>query len=115
MGKERVMSRKTNGLIFFSINILLIIAGGMMLQRMAAAEQTAVATDTVGGGFTYQGYLENNGTPVTDSCDLRFTLYDAADEGEQIGATLPKTNVAVTNGYFTISELDFGTDALSGG
>ena len=36
----------------------------------------------VGTAFTYQGSLEKPpGTPVTDACDFRFGLWDAAAGG----------------------------------
>ena len=62
-----------------------------------------------GTAFTYQGRLNNNGSPATGSYDLIFTLYDANQPGGNLVAG-PLTNAAtaVSNGLFTVT-LDFGT------
>ena len=61
----------------------------------------------LGTAFTYQGQLKKGGNPVNGVCDFRFNLWDAADAGTLIG-TRTKTNVPVSNGLFTIPDLDFG-------
>ena len=78
---------------------------------------TAVGTagaDDVGTAFTYQGELEDNGTPVNADCDFEFTLWDMPDTGTgtQIGSAVAKT-VTVTDGRFT-EQLDFGDDRFQG-
>ena len=60
-----------------------------------------------GTAFTYQGRLNDGGTPANGSYDLRFALFDAASAGTQQGATLTTTATAVSNGLFTVT-LDFG-------
>ena len=59
-----------------------------------------------GTAFTYNGQLSDNSNPATGGYDLRFVLYNAATNGNAIGAV---TNLAtgVTNGLFTAT-LDFG-------
>ena len=57
--------------------------------------------------FTYQGALNRDGAPVTGTCDLRFTLFDAATGGIQRGLPQTLPAVAVANGLFTV-DLDFG-------
>ncbi|MEE9293564.1 MAG: tail fiber domain-containing protein [Phycisphaerae bacterium] len=69
--------------------------------------QTAVGT-----AFTYQGELIDDGVAVNGECDFEFTLWDAADEGTQIGPTLTPT-VTVTDGRFT-EPLDFGANVFTG-
>jgi hypothetical protein len=61
----------------------------------------------VGTAFTYQGRLTDAGNPANGSYDLQLALFDAASGGAQVGATLTRDDVVVTNGLFTIS-LDFG-------
>ncbi|HEX2836854.1 MAG TPA: hypothetical protein VHN77_01870 [Phycisphaerales bacterium] len=58
--------------------------------------------------FTYQGELQNGGTPVDGAHDLRFRLYDALASGTQLGTTLCVDNVQVVGGKFTV-QLDFGS------
>ena len=81
-----------------------LILAVMMGVGVARAAQT---------GFTYQGRLEQDGSPVSGSCDLRFRLF-----GQESGGTaIATTNViptAVDNGVFTVI-LDFGQNPFSGG
>lgn len=62
--------------------------------------------------FTYQGEILKAGAPVTGTADLRFSLFDAAAGGVQIGATIARNNVSVSAGVFTVG-LDFGADAFA--
>ncbi len=68
---------------------------------------TLTTTAQVDSSFTYQGSLDNNGTAVNGNCDFQFSLFDAANGGSQAGITLPKSNVPVSDGLFTVA-LDFG-------
>jgi len=61
--------------------------------------------EPLGSAFTYQGRLDDAGTPVTGTYDFRFMLYDAAAGGTQQGITVIKENVQVTNGIFMV-EID---------
>jgi hypothetical protein len=56
--------------------------------------------------FTYQGELNNGSAPANGSYDLRFSLYDAATNGDQLAALI-NTAVKVSNGLFTTA-VDFG-------
>jgi len=67
----------------------------------------------LGTAFTYQGQLKSGGSPYSGSCDLQFGLYDDANAGTQIGTTQTKT-ATLTNGLFTIPDLDFGAGAFNG-
>jgi hypothetical protein len=84
------------------------LAFAVLLVSSWAAAQTPVGTP-----FTYQGRLTDTGVAATGIYDLTFSLYDAATEGSQVGSTLTKEDVAVTNGLFTVS-LDFGTGIFNG-
>ncbi|MDQ4123867.1 MAG: tail fiber domain-containing protein [Acidobacteriota bacterium] len=77
---------------FLSILVWLLIGTGMGLAQTIS--------------FTYQGKLNDGGTPANASYDMQFRLFDAASAGNQIGAAQTKTNVETTNGIFTI-QLDF--------
>jgi hypothetical protein len=63
--------------------------------------------------FTYQGRLNDSGTPANGPYDMQFSLFDAPVSGNQIGTTLLHTGVTVTNGVFTVT-FDFGAAAFSG-
>ena len=60
----------------------------------------------LGTAFTYQGRLTDGANPATGGYDLRFTVYDAATNGN-LKAVVTNANVAVTNGLFT-TPVDFG-------
>ena len=64
--------------------------------------------------FTYQGQLNDNGSPANGNFDMQFKLYDALTAGNQIGSTLTQPSVQATNGAFT-AQLDFGAAAFPGG
>jgi hypothetical protein len=72
-----------------------------------------LADSPAGTSFTYQGVLAQDGTPLTGSADLKFTLWDAHTGGDQVNSTVTRNGVAVTNGQFTVA-LDFGSDAFNG-
>ena len=58
--------------------------------------------------FTYQGTLKDSGNPANANYDFEFALFDAVSGGNQVGATIPKNNLLVTNGVFAV-KLDFGS------
>jgi len=74
----------------------------------------------MGNAFTYQGQLKKDGNPINGNCDFKFSLWNAAfydpmqPGGGQVGSTQTKTNEEVTNGLFTITNLDFGAGAFQG-
>lgn len=75
---------------------------------------SAQAQTPVGTTFTYQGQLKKDGAPHNGACDFQFSLWDAASGGAQVGTTQTKSNVSVSNGLFTIPDLDFGAAAFTG-
>lgn len=74
--------------------------------RLAA--QTPLGTD-----FTYQGQLKASGMPAITTADFKYSLFNDAAAGAQVGATMSKDNVGVVNGLFTLP-LDFGPSAFNG-
>src|SRR5580765_3971278 len=73
-----------------------------------------LSTHAQGTAFTYQGRLNDNGSPANGIYDLRFTIYDAAGGGSQIGGVLTTTATGVNGGLFTVT-LDFGAGIFTGG
>jgi hypothetical protein len=71
---------------------------------------TVTALQAQGTAFTYQGRLNDSGSPATGNYDLTFTLYNST-----INVAGPLTNsaVAVTNGLFT-TQLNFGSGIFTG-
>lgn len=60
-----------------------------------------------GTAFTYQGRLNDNGTPANGSYDLRFTVCDALTNGNLVAGPLTNSAAGITDGLFTAT-LDFG-------
>src|SRR5688500_11277420 len=75
-----------------------------LIQISALAQGTA---------FTYQGRLNEGGTPTTGIYDLRFAIYDSLAGGTALGGPITNAPVAVTNGVFTVL-LDFGAAVFNG-
>jgi hypothetical protein len=90
----------------------LLAAGGAMAQDPEGNPDSAAA-QPLGTAFTYQGRLQVSDAPYTGPCDLKFSLWDALSNGYQVGSTLTKTNVGVTEGFFTLA-LDFGSGRFQG-
>ena len=84
----------------------------LLLSTLIALALAAPTTTTaIDSSLTYQGTLEDAGTPATGSYDLEFKLQDTA--GVQVGNTIVSDNVAVTAGVFSVA-LDFGNAAFTG-
>ena len=81
----------------------LMLPAAAMLGPMAGTHGAEMGT-----AFTYQGQLDFNGSPVDDSCDFEFTLWDDPWAGSQKGPTLLPT-LPVDDGLFA-TNLDFGEE-----
>ncbi|GIW08102.1 MAG: hypothetical protein KatS3mg060_2907 [Dehalococcoidia bacterium] len=64
-------------------------------------------------GFTYQGQLLRSGLPYSGACDFEFRLFASETGGDQLGASIIRPALSVTNGLFT-TVLDFGPNAFAG-
>lgn len=93
--------------------ILLAFAWPVVLPARGEAPGQSIAA-VVGTAFTYQGRLVDNNNPANGSYDIQFMLFDDAAAGSQIGVTLTKEDIVVSQGFFTV-ELDFGQLAFGGG
>jgi hypothetical protein len=105
------MCRKTRRVtISLLTSLIVLIALRGIPLAMARSSSTS---QPVTAAFTYQGYLEEDGDPVAGTCDMQFSLYDVAVDGELVGGPLTKPAVGVVGGYFTV-ELDFGASPFTG-
>ncbi len=105
-----MMKRRRFLLLAGAIILAALMVSGVALAQSAGPLSPGAALNT---GFTYQGRLIQNGDPVSDTCDFRFTLYDAAD-GDPVGTPQDKPDEPVSDGYFTVGNLDFGTGVFTG-
>lgn len=63
--------------------------------------------------FSYQGSLNNGGASANGNYDFEFALFDALNGGNQVGPTVSRNSVVVTNGTFSVL-LDFGNTTFPG-
>ncbi len=91
-----------------TVSSALVLMLGLLMSHTQVSGQTPVGT-----AFTYQGRLEQNGSPVNESCDFQFELWDAASGGSQVGSTITTNGVTVTDGLFTVT-VDFGENTFVG-
>jgi hypothetical protein len=66
-----------------------------------------------GTAFTYQGRLNNNGSPASGIYNLTFSLFNTNSSGAAIAEPVTNNAVAVTNGLFTVL-IDFGPVVFTG-
>ena len=76
-----------------------------------AAPRAEVAGLALGTAFTYQGRLADGGVSANAIYDSRFTLYNDAIGGAQVGSLVTVGDLPVSDGYFTV-QLDFGAGAF---
>lgn len=91
---------------FNKIKILFLLNVIFLFSMSAAYGQTTA--------FTYQGRLTDSSVaqPTNGAYDFLFKIFNAATGGSQQGVQIAVSNVAVTNGIFTVT-LDFGTALIS--
>ena len=68
--------------------------------------------EDVGDGFTYQGRLQDNGTPANGLYDLKFQLFDSPS-GSSFSTPITRDDVPVEDGIFSVT-LDFGGGQFNG-
>jgi len=76
---------------------------------------TSAVSSDLGTAFTYQGYLQDGGSPADGTYNFRFYLWDDSTKTQLI-ASYPATgtqSVAVEQGRFTVL-LDFGNGVFNG-
>lgn len=98
---------KTNRIYFLVIAVVFLLFLGVT----SASARPSLAP--AGTSFTYQGELLYQGALANGSFDFQFSLHDASGGGAQVGSTITKSGVTVTEGRFTV-QLDFGSGIFTG-
>jgi len=78
-----------------------------------AVNRSASFAAPMGTAFTYQGRFNASGNPANGAYDFEFRLFDAATAGNQVGSTVTKADLTISDGYFTTT-LDFGSGRFTG-
>ena len=81
--------------------IVLALAAALL----AATSSATVLAANYGWTFTYQGKLDQSGSPVSGPTPMSFRLYDSSVGGSPVGNPINQS-VGVTGGLFTVN-LDF--------
>ena len=81
------------------------------MEKVGAPPENPAAV--VGTRFTYQGTLRLNNDRADGPYDFRFRLYNQAAGGAQLGGTVTRNDLPVTDGLFA-TELDFGQTPIDG-
>jgi hypothetical protein len=63
--------------------------------------------------YTYQGQLQNNGSPVSGTYNFTFSLFDSNIGGLETAGPVTNSGVIVNNGLFMVL-IDFGPEAFIG-
>lgn len=113
--RGRISNRRPFQIIL--ILIAMTIFGLAFTLAAQAGQRPNAVTNQAGPGFTFQGHLQDNGSPVSGSCDIRAGLWDAVSGGTQAGSNQTVSNVGVVDGRFTITlneNSEFGPEAFTG-
>lgn len=105
--------------------VLLGVAAGVVVVRHAAVVSAEWSSQTEGApagsmsvqgdvtaAFYYQGFLTEDGLPVTGRREMEFQLWTTGKGSEQVGVTLTRT-VEVQDGQFSTS-LGWGPNEFNG-
>src|ERR1700720_3294703 len=66
-----------------------------------------------GTAFTYQGRLNDGGSPANGSYDLQFSLFNVSSGGNVVAGPVTNSPTVVSDGLFTVT-LDFGAGIFNG-
>ena len=99
--KCQVRQRKGGNMIVID-RIKVVIGLIMLMMSMAIHAQVTTA-------FTYQGALEQAGTPANGQFDFEFVLFDAETGGMPFAGPVNVDGILVDGGLFA-AEVDFGMD-----
>jgi hypothetical protein len=95
------------------LGALIAVSSGAVTAQGPGPQGNASILAALGTAFTYQGRLDDGGSAANGTYDFEFKLYDAASGGSQLGSTITKGDVTVTDGLFTV-ELGFGSGVFTG-
>lgn len=84
---------------------LMAIIGILQVALLAATAYPQTSA------FSYQGQLNNAGTPANGNFEMEFRLFDAVTDGNQIGEVVAVGSLPAINGHYSTT-LDFGADSF---
>lgn len=93
----------------FARMLVLVLVTLLLTYTPAQSEEespSGIDTPTISAAIPVQGSLRNGQGAQNGPCDLRFSLYNAAQNGDRVGAQITQT-LTLTEGLFNTSA-DFG-------
>lgn len=104
---------KERSLLLVTLSLLLVLGLGGGIGGLWAKEPAppgkVTAQAAVGTAFTYQGHLLKDDSPVNDTCNFKFSLYDSINTLLDVY----QSDASVEDGLFTV-QVDFGPDHFTG-
>jgi hypothetical protein len=85
--------------------ILAVALGSLLISTQPLIAQ--------GTAFTYQGQLQNNGSPASGTYNLAFSLFNTNVGGVAMAGPMITNGVGVSNGLFVVT-IDFGEGVFTG-
>ena len=85
----------------------------LLVPALLTTINNQLSASPAGTAFTYQGKLSSGANAANGIYDFRFSIWDAAANGNPDSAELEVTSVVVTNGVFTVV-LDPGAGVFTG-
>jgi len=96
--KKAVENKKAIAIIAVALLALLVAATGVIASPPLRAGDSPLT-----GSINYQGQLTDSaGNPLNGSYDMEFQFWTAPTGGSQVGSTITKNSVEVTNGLFSV-------------
>ena len=90
-----------------------LLLAALIWTALVLASAPRATGQPLATAFTYQGRLNDGGSPANGSYVLRFSLYPAAGNSLPLGAPVTLSPEDVTNGLFTVT-LNFGPGIFTG-
>ena len=101
------MNHKLATILIVTLVVLLLLAGGVAAQQESPVSPSSELAVPMSSAFTYQGRLQDDSGPVNSLCDFEFKMFASSEGSDEVWGTVPRYNLLVNDGYFTVDDLAF--------
>ena len=107
--KRLIRNKKVRAMMVVGLVAIFLAASGVIASPPMGSGDPPVEST-----INYQGQLtDSEGNPLNGTYDMEFRFYDSATGGSQVGSTITKNDVTVTNGLFSV-KLDVNQSGFYG-
>jgi hypothetical protein len=107
--KKVMKNKNVTAMMVVVVLAVAFVASGVVASPPMFGDDPPVAST-----INYQGHLtDSGGNPLDGTYDMEFRFYDSATGGSQVGSTITKNDVTVTNGLFSV-KLDVSQSGFYG-